>query len=586
MQALRRLRLINFKCFSDLTVPFRENTIIVGKNNAGKSTIVEALRLTSAVANRFSHLRFQAPPKWAGLPLIDHGVAPSISDLEVNFKALFHQYQAPPALIVAEFINGSTIEVSLGLDKDEGAIHGVIRNSEGIPAKSYYQARQCEIPEIAIMPQVSPVSREETVLQDYYVRRSLSTPLASSHFRNQINLFPQYYEDFRKISQETWPGLRINDFIGFDSRPGAPLSLLVQNDDFVAEVAWVGHGLQMWLQTMWFIARSKSEQIVMLDEPDVYMHPDQQRRLIRFLRGRFSQLIVTTHSVAMLSEVTPDEVLTIDRRKSYAKFADSLPAMQLVVDQLGGGQSLQLSRLWEARKILLVVGKDMHILRHFYNLIFPDSLDSLGSVTNFEIGGWGGWNYAVGSAMLLTNATGEKVSTYCLLDSDYHTPEEIEHRFDDALSKNVRLHIWRRKEIESYLLIPSVIQRVIALLSSKAVTVEDVAHKMSEIATSMKDEVMDCFADSFLREDRGKGKKPANTRARELVNQDWDSGRALYRVPPKQVFSQLSDWSKKEYGASFSITKVVQHLRFSELPDEIIQVVSAIEANERFENSQ
>jgi AAA15 family ATPase/GTPase len=49
---LRQLHLSNFKCFNNHTVAFEKVTVLVGKNNAGKSTIVEALHLVAAAVNR------------------------------------------------------------------------------------------------------------------------------------------------------------------------------------------------------------------------------------------------------------------------------------------------------------------------------------------------------------------------------------------------------------------------------------------------------------------------------------------------------------------------------------------------------
>lgn len=42
---LEKIQFINYKCFEDATIPLREITIAVGKNNAGKSTMIEGLRL-------------------------------------------------------------------------------------------------------------------------------------------------------------------------------------------------------------------------------------------------------------------------------------------------------------------------------------------------------------------------------------------------------------------------------------------------------------------------------------------------------------------------------------------------------------
>ena len=112
--------------------------------------------------------------------------------------------------------------------------------------------------------------------------------------------------------------------------------------------------------------------------------------------------------------------------------------------------------------MLLVEGNDINFLKAFQNVLFPESLQPIDTLPFMSIGGWGGWPYAIGTAMLLQNETGESITTYCLLDSDYHSPDEISERRDQAIERNVQLHIWTSKEIENYLLSSTLIQRVIA----------------------------------------------------------------------------------------------------------------------------
>ena len=580
---LESLTFSNYKCFANHSIAFRPSTIAIGRNNAGKSTIVEALRLVSLVANRAEHLKFCAPPGWAEQYRNRRGVQPSLEDLDIDFQAVFHRYNDPPATILAKFTNGSSVELFVGREKEQGRVHGVIRNARGAIAQSAREASLAKIPAIAILPQVAPVLKDETILNSEYVRRSLSTNLASRHFRNQINLLRHFYGDFRKIAEETWPGLRIDSFIGWGGGSGDPLRLLVQNEDFVAEISWMGHGLQMWLQTMWFLARSPSAKVVMLDEPDVYMHPDLQRRLIRFLRGRFPQTIITTHSVEMLSEVDPKEILIIDREQKESVFADTLPVLQLAIDGLGAIHNVQLARLWGAKKILLVEGDDMRILRRFHDLVYPDSLDSMASVPNISLGGWGGWNYAVGSAMLLENAGGEEISAYCILDSDYRTPTELDARQKEAQDRNVRLHVWKRKEIENYLAVPAVIQRVIAVGCQKPPSLDEIAEKIVEITEGKKNEVQDNFAESFLLEDKSKGLKSAIAKARAFLDPIWSkSDYSHHRVSGKVLLSALSAWSKSQFGVSFGIPALLRSLRREDLASEVVAVISAIQTNEPF----
>lgn len=223
----------------------------------------------------------------------------------------------------------------------------------------------------------------------------------------------------------------------------------------------MGHGLQMWLQTMWFLTRSQRSPTIILDEPDVYMHADLQRRIIRFLKSGFPQVLLTTHSVEIMSEVQPEDILIIDRNSGQSAPAASVPAVQSLIDNVGSAHNIQFARLWNARKFILIEGEDLGILKQIQNILFPDSEAPIDTIPNMQIGGWGGWPYVIGSTMMLKNSLGEKVTTYCLLDSGYHTDTAIDARIDEAKGHGIQLHVWARKEIESYLLVPTAIHRLI-----------------------------------------------------------------------------------------------------------------------------
>jgi len=135
----------------------------------------------------------------------------------------------------------------------------------------------------------------------------------------------------------------------------------------------MGHGLQMWLQTTWFLSRTPADSTVVLDEPDVYMHPDLQRKLFRLTRSRFRQCIVATHSVEIMAEADPSEILIIDKRERRSRYANNEPSVQLLIDQIGGVHNVHLARLWSARKFLLIEGKDMSLLKRFHAILFPDA---------------------------------------------------------------------------------------------------------------------------------------------------------------------------------------------------------------------
>jgi hypothetical protein len=210
---------------------------------------------------------------------------------------------------------------------------------------------------------------------------------------------------------------------------------------------------------MWFLTHSATAQSVILDEPDVYMHADLQLRLIRLLRGRSHQTIIATHSVEIMSEVEPEEVLIIDRRKGSSYFAGKHPAVQSLLSTLGSIQNIQLARLSFAKRFLMVEGDDIQFLKRFQDTLFPHSQILLETIPNKSIGGWSGWERAIGCASLLKEAVGGAFQCYCILDSDYQTASALQSRRTSAVGHKIDLHIWRKKEIENYLLVPAAVLR-------------------------------------------------------------------------------------------------------------------------------
>ncbi len=580
---IKKLHLKNFRGFESHTLSFHSTTVIVGRNNAGKSTIVEALRLLSLVSTRYRGLKFLDVPSWLYIPRSHRGVSPSLKSTEIDLTGVFHRYGNPPAQITANFTSGETVKIYLG----ENVLHAVIFDTNGEVITTKGEAARITLPKVSILPQISPLLRGEKFLTQDYVISAMSLSLSSLHFRNQIYLHKDIFQDFKIIAESSWSGLRIHDLeIDDFSTEQRNLSLFVQDGDFTAEVGWMGHGLQMWLQTMWFLTRTREDDTVILDEPDVYMHADLQRKLIRLLKGRYPQVIVATHSSEIMAEVEPEDILVVNRRRTNSMFAASFPAAQKVLTSMGSVHNLQLARLWTARRFLMVEGEDISFLKKFQNTLYPDSESPIDIIPSMTVGGWGGWNYAVGSSMFLENAGGEGIITYCILDSDFHTSEEINERKNEATKRNVQLHIWSKKEIENYLLVSTTIQRLIESrmdICTTPPTVDDILEQLDRIAEKLKDDTFDAISSQIKEGERGVAKGTANKRARELLNAAWETqdGR-LGIVSGKEVCSRLSQWSKETYDVSFSREQIAKALRADEIDEEVCVVMEAIESNASF----
>jgi energy-coupling factor transporter ATP-binding protein EcfA2 len=577
---ITRVQLTNFKCFPEHEMTLRPTTIIVGRNNAGKSTLVEALRLVALVVARYRSLPFEDEPRWLDHPAAARGVSPSLKGMDFNLRSAFTRYGDPPAIIEVTFADEEKVVVFLGPDEQ---VHAVIRRHDGRPLMNRSQAHSFRLPRVSIQPQVRPLLIEEPVRDERYVRSMLSSTLAPAHFRNQLHTMSgAFFERFAEIAEATWTGLEVQELRVTHSENGPILSLFIRDGDFVAEVGWMGHGLQMWLQTIWFLARVEDHDTVILDEPDVYMHADLQRRLVRLVRGRHPQMIIATHSLEIMSEVDPDSILVIDKDRSRSRYAGSIAGVQRVIDNLGSPHNISLARLWSSRKCLLVEGKDVKYLKRVQDKLYPETLEPFDALPTLALGGWGGWQFAIGSSMfILRNAADQKVVSYCVLDSDYHPPEEIEERYDEARKRGIQLHVWRRKEIENYFLVPETIARLMrqrARRGKDAPSLAEVKTKLDDIADALKTEVLAGYLGEYLHRYGADKHKKALAAANAVVDEAWAAPETrLARVSGKSVLSQLSEWAQTEFSITLSLRSLLNEVEPEELDAEFVSIVRAIE---------
>jgi hypothetical protein len=584
---ITELQLINFRGFDRHILPLRKSTTIVGRNNAGKSTVVEALRLVSVVTNRYQSLMYHSVPDWLDRPRRERCVLPRIDEFELDGDAVFNRLTDPPARIIAKFATAETVEVAIG---PRLQVIAIIRDSNGDIVRTKAEALRINLPRVGVLPQIGPLLREENVLDAAYVRRSIDSPRSSLHFRNQLYQMSSFFKRFKALAEITWPGVLIDPLEAKElTLPGGVvqrLSLFLRDQDFTAEVGWTGHGLQMWLQMIWFLTHAESVGTLVLDEPDVYMHADLQRKLVRFLKTRAHQTLIATHSVEIMSEVEPEEVLIIDRREARSGFASNRPAVQSVLQTIGSIHNLQLARLHSMGRLIMLEGEDMDILKRLQNVLFPNSSVPIDLIPHRSIGGWSGWERARGLAMLLRTDGDTSILPYCIFDADYHTNGAIQYRKKTAADEGISLHIWKRKEIENYLIVPSALRRIFVRENrrEKSVRTEsEIENKIEEIIDGLKSQTVSCFASEYYEEERRRGFAGANKLAFEKVEDAWTTLDAkLEIVCGKDVIHGLAEWARNESGVSLNAVKLAAELRPNEIDAEVKKVITALEERQPF----
>ena len=104
---IRQIHLQNFRGFEDHTIQLKPLALIVRANNAGKSTVVEGLRLASLALRAIRASRFVPEPRWLDHEFAYRGVSPTTRGLDFDPDSFFHRYEPPPAIVRVTFTNGS-----------------------------------------------------------------------------------------------------------------------------------------------------------------------------------------------------------------------------------------------------------------------------------------------------------------------------------------------------------------------------------------------------------------------------------------------------------------------------------------------
>lgn len=569
---LESIELENFRCFQNTKLSIRDITIIVGKNNSGKSTIIEALRIISMVTKKYKRTIYIDPPVSLNLPLKAKGFKLQVDLINIDLRGVvFYYNEGVNAKITAIFKDKVKIVVYLNEYVAFATVYD--QNKNIITSKS--KADLLNINSIGILPQIGLIKEKENLLSNATIMNDIDTYLTSRHFRNELLLFrTSLFNDFKKLAEETWQGLRIVE-LSYKKQESDYINLIIEDARFPAEIGLMGSGIQMWLQIIWFICRSKECETVILDEPDVYMHPDLQLKLLKIVRTLFKQVIIATHSVEIISKVPPRNIVMVDKDNRRMLYANHLSAVQNIVDDIGSAYNLSLVRLGSAKKCIFVEGKDMKILQQFYNILYPDDMVSLDTIPALPLGGFTRINEAFGASKLFHENTENNFKCYAILDKDYYLENQIEELYNKAKDNHLLLHVWNEKEIENYIIIPSVIYRIVQR------PLEDYNAFITEYETlvnELKEMTIDAYNTKIYEVYNGKmASGTAAKEARDYINLRWTNlEEKLKLVSGKEMLKRTNEWIRKRFGKSCSMNRIFSVMKPSDIDEEIVELISQL----------
>jgi predicted ATPase len=482
---IKSLTLKNIKSIKNQTYEFMNFDLLVGRNNCGKSTILQALAIWQYCVDEFHRTKRSGTkgiqivlPNFTALPL------PEFNLLWTDKTE--RQYPKIQNKVKQEFI---LIEIIVKWDvenkEEEFGVSLRYQSPQAIIAKpigGWAKFRELEekkiIPKLVYVPPFSGLEPFEEWRDDSILKKQVGKAQPGSVLRNLLYRVVDKYniENGKKIDtkeNKDWEDIKesIKKLFSVDLKPpkyekgiDTQITCTYKNigGDREFDIISGGSGFHQTLTLLAFLYGYEGLMTILFDEPDAHMHTNLQRETLDFFkkkaRTRNIQFIIATHSEELIRGVEPTNIISVLSTKP-----ERIKTTPSIVTALSEISNLEITHIIMSPFILYIEGEnDERILRAWANILEKNE------VLNkyyFKIMGGGNKNEMKNNAKKHFDGLKQlrkNIERKMLVDFD-----SDKTAFHPG-PKNKVLFEWKRKNIENYLLVKDAWHRsVINLLNIK-----------------------------------------------------------------------------------------------------------------------
>jgi hypothetical protein len=579
-----RVEFSRFKAFKKFSLSLRHFNILVGPNNAGKSTILSAFRILAAGMRKAQSRKPEviSGPKGVGPT---HAYNVDLASISVAEENLFWNYDDSEAATI-RFVPSNSNELTLWFP-EQGTCY-LFAQSNGKSSytpttfKSNFNCR------IGFVPILGPLEHNENLYEPEAARLALFNYRAARNFRNIWHHFPEKFEEFRLALARTWPGMDVEPPV-IDASHGKPrLHMFCPEERIPREIFWAGFGFQVWCQMLTHIIQAHDTALFLIDEPDIYLHSELQRQLIGLLRDMGPDILIATHSTEIISEAETDDIVLINKQRNSGRRIKQPSQLEEVFSVLGSNLNPILTQLAKSRRVVFVEGQDFQLLSKFAIKL---NCAVVGNRSQFAVVPVEGFNperiRSLKSGMETT--LGGTILGAAILDKDYRSEVERVAIETECGKFCALVTIHHCKEIENFILVPDSIDRAAARRiadqarrsgRSELVALQPFARKfLEDFAQQKKSFVQARYLSSRRNFERqrssGVDEATFSQGILEEFERLWDSEELrLAAIPGKEALSRLNAYLQDQYGINITATGIIDAMLPREIPKEMKLLIS------------
>ncbi|WP_256924058.1 ATP-dependent endonuclease [Sphingomonas sp. IBVSS2] len=532
---LESIRIEKFKRIDTIDLPLADLNILVGSNGSGKSSILQALHLASCLMRQADRIRAAST---AMVRVADLDYLPSDEYWRLGHGAPWgNRSDSPSSKVFFVFRDGDGAETMAHLEMRSARNAGISVQGE-LPEVVRHQFRGVETFFSGFIPGISGIPNVEQKNSKRVVLKACSFGDSNVYLRNALNLLSA--EDLTQIEAWLEPLLgQIRLKVKFDESTDFDIHAEAEIGGMSTPLELLGTGFLQLIQIFCYILLFKPK-ILLVDEPDIHLHPTVQEKLasglLEIARAQDIKIVMTTHS-PFIVRGAPADTNVIWLAEGQKKTDDR--------------SVVELALGWGAfGKKVIVVSEDAK----------NDYLKKL-------IGQWPEIERAVtvlpgrgykhlltkGEASELRTSLGDKFKVLVHRDRDSLSDEEVIALKDDYSNEGVRLWVTDQSDLEAEFCDPSF------LSSLTGETLNTCEAWVAEVLAQNQAPINEQFVSQ-----RAAHNSELHKAGGGPTNDDvWASfqTRPLKGAKGKTVFRQLKN---KVPGGKFSDTSVLGHIGFPE----------------------
>jgi len=370
--SITKFHVKNYKALRDVSIELTPLHLLIGPNDSGKTSILEAITALHRSVDKPLHALF--PGAWDGRQLVWARDAETPVSLTVNIEEARFRYEYSLSIVFPESGNGVfRVHESAKPIERNGATtdwrksgdrgnSGVARSWNTPDAPDYVIAKPIHdalgklqsyhwIPSHLAMPVVFDVStRFRTEPSGFGLPMALNDILLNDdgRYAQLKQRFRHFFPNVTKIMLE-----RANAFRSWrDHKPDtAGLALFFElNDTHRIPAAQASDGMLLALAYLAILFSPDPPRLLLIEEPENGIHPQRLREILDILRQLVqeqdrTQVILTTHSPYVVDRFKPEEITLCLKGSDGAVTTRRLSESKTVRDQI---DIFQVGEIWTA----------------------------------------------------------------------------------------------------------------------------------------------------------------------------------------------------------------------------------------------